>query len=366
MYMGLYAGCRTTAMGTMPHTDIDKALELAMSLDIPFWPQLARLSYSEDMFVQFSRDFPGVTIDAEARRIVFSRERFQEEFAAYSERIEEPASLAINSDVSITYEAFLKQDLRNYHAIRGQVTGPINLGFQVIDEGGRPIIYDEDVRGILFDFIQRKVNVQYEQLVERNDHAFVWLDDPGFWWVFSGVTGYNDGQAAADYAEFLSGIEGPRALHMCVNVNLPYLLDLGIDLLSVDAYQLETMPKEYAKALGRFIEGGGIVCWGIVPTEPNQLDIESAQTLGARLTHYWEVIVRNSGTTLRTVAEHSLLAPARCCLKSPEARGLPGPETCAGVDRNNGTTRTEEERLVETAFSHLKETSRILREELGV
>ena len=30
----------TTAMGVMPHKNVDQALKLSMSLDIPFWPQL--------------------------------------------------------------------------------------------------------------------------------------------------------------------------------------------------------------------------------------------------------------------------------------------------------------------------------------
>ena len=39
----------TTAMAVMPHTDVDRALEMALSLDVPFWPQLPHYSYYEDM-----------------------------------------------------------------------------------------------------------------------------------------------------------------------------------------------------------------------------------------------------------------------------------------------------------------------------
>jgi hypothetical protein len=38
--MKLEGNCMTTAMGIMPHTDVDRALDLALTLDIPFWPQL--------------------------------------------------------------------------------------------------------------------------------------------------------------------------------------------------------------------------------------------------------------------------------------------------------------------------------------
>ena len=46
------ANCKTTAMGIMPHRDIDRVLQLTLSLDIPFWPQLPHVSYYKDMYEQ--------------------------------------------------------------------------------------------------------------------------------------------------------------------------------------------------------------------------------------------------------------------------------------------------------------------------
>ncbi len=60
---GFEARCGTTAMGIMPHTDVDRALELALGLDITYWPQLPKVSLFEDMYVQASQNFPGVAID---------------------------------------------------------------------------------------------------------------------------------------------------------------------------------------------------------------------------------------------------------------------------------------------------------------
>ena len=48
----------TTAMAVMPHADAQRALDLALGLDIPFWPQLPHLSYHEDMYVQAAEHFP--------------------------------------------------------------------------------------------------------------------------------------------------------------------------------------------------------------------------------------------------------------------------------------------------------------------
>jgi len=60
--MQLEGNCQTTAMGIMPHTDVDRALELALSLDIPFWPQLPKVNFFEDMYAQVSQHFPGIIL----------------------------------------------------------------------------------------------------------------------------------------------------------------------------------------------------------------------------------------------------------------------------------------------------------------
>ncbi len=356
--LDLRADCQTTAMGIMPHTDVQRAVDLALSMDIPFCPQLPNVSFFEDMYVQTSQSFPGIVIDPANTKISFDHAKFQEDLVDYSRRIDEPDTFTLSRDYSATYHLFMAKDLRGYSAIRGQVTGPVSFGFRVTDENSRPIIYDEEIRALLFDFIQRKTSQQYRQLKDKNRNAFVWLDEPGLGWVFSGLSGYDDIHARQDYQAFLAGIDGPRALHLCANVNLPYLLGLGVDLLSFDAYQMELMPKGYAGAIADFLRGGGIIAWGIVPTNSDGLAKETPETLARLLTGYWEVVSRNTGLSARQIASQSLLAPARCCLKNIGRVG-------ANDDVRNcqvGATTIEEE-LVERAFAHLKTLSGILRNE---
>jgi hypothetical protein len=68
-FMELEANCRSTAMGIMPHTDPERALALAMTLDVPFWPQLPFAHLSEDMWVQTAEGFPGIFIDTEEKNL---------------------------------------------------------------------------------------------------------------------------------------------------------------------------------------------------------------------------------------------------------------------------------------------------------
>jgi hypothetical protein len=351
-------------MGIMPHTNVERALELALSLDIPFWPQLPNLSFYEDMYAQTSQNFPGTVVDPDGEKVSFNRAKFDAELGDYSLRMAEPETFVLNRRYSMVYHRFLSEALQDYPAIRGQVTGPVSFGFRVTDEESRPIIYSEEVRSLLFDFIQRKANAQYWQLKQKNQNAFVWLDEPGLGWVFSGLTGYNDVQARQDYHSFLAGLDGPKALHLCANVNLPYLLGLGIELLSFDAYQIETMPKGYVTAVADFLRSGGIISWGIVPTDSENLGKETPETLAELLSNYWEVVAVNAGLPARAIAERALIAPARCCLKNIGKVGASG-EPAAGITRQSSDL-TVEEQLVEKAFTYLGMLSHILRNKFNL
>ncbi|UCB42878.1 MAG: hypothetical protein JSV77_10600 [Dehalococcoidales bacterium] len=353
--MRLEARCQTTAMGIMPHEDIDRALELALALDIPFWPQLPHVSLYEDMYVQASEKFPGISVDMETGKITLDSTRFTEELVHYSERMMEPNTFRLTEVYSVVYHHFLKQPLSDYTAIRGQQIGPVSFGFKVVDEDNRPIIYNEEIRTILYDFMQRKANIQYIELSEKNPNAFVWLDEPGLGWVFSGLTGYDDVRARQDYGQFLSGLEGPPALHLCANVNLPYLLSLGIEILSFDAYQIEFMPREYSRSIAGFLASDGIISWGIVPVDSQSFSMETPVTLADRLSGYWGVVSDNSSVSSKQVAERALVAPARCCLKDIGAVGAPGEQG------KSTATSGGEEQLVEKAFDYLSEISRLLQ-----
>lgn len=362
--LNFQAGCKTTAMGIMPHTNVERALHLALSLDIPFWPQLPKVSFYEDMYAQSSQNFPGIIIDTEGERISFDTTLFENELGNYSHQMAEEETFALSQSYSVAYHRFLAESLQDYTAIRGQVTGPVSFGFKVTDENTRPIIFNEGIRGLLFDFIQRKANTQYRQLKEKNQNAFVWLDEPGLGWVFSGLSGYNDIQTRQDYEGFLAGFDGPRALHLCANVNLPYLLGLGVELLSFDAYQIELMPKGYTTAVAEFIRSGGIISWGIVPTDSESLAKESPETLARLLLGYWEVVSQNTSLTAKEVAEQALIAPARCCLKNIGQVGADD-DTAAGGFRENPNL-TVEEQLVDRAFSYLGELSKTLKDRFNL
>ena len=147
----------TTAMAVMPHRDVNRALETALSLDIPFWPQLPLYSYYEDMYVQASEHFPGILLDMENRTLRFSTEKFISEMEETLSHFDDPAYFDISDTYSAVYGRFLDMDLSDRPAIRGQLEGPISFGFNVADQDDRPILFDDTVRPFLMEVMARRI-----------------------------------------------------------------------------------------------------------------------------------------------------------------------------------------------------------------
>jgi hypothetical protein len=325
-------------MGIMPHDSVAASLDAALALDIPFWPQLPRVSFREDMYVQAMENFPGVVIDEENRRIYVDSGRFMDDLPSYLENEASPAPFRLSPDFSIVYRRFLSLDLSSYKAVRGQMISPVSLGLKITDEDGRPIAYNDDMRELLFSFIQKKVNVQRKELAEKNPNAFVWLDDPGLQFVFSAMCGYDGVKAKSELTEFFNGVEGPRGLHLCGNPDWDFLFSLPLEIISFNAYAFGDVVATY-ESVKRFIEKGNIINWGIVPTLAEEFTGEDVESITIRLSAMWRSL-EEKGVPREVVLRNSMIAPATCNLLN--------------VDK----TAT-----VDSAFRLLKDVSRRLQRE---
>ena len=226
----------TTAMAVMPQTDVKQALDLALSLDVPFWPQLPNLSYYEDMYVQAAEHFPGIVLDMGKKTLRFSMDKFIEEYEEAMSRFDDPAYFDISEKYSVVYHEFLGKELADRPAIRGQLEGPISFGFNVLDQDDRPILFDDNIRPFMLEFMAKRINVQLGRLKERNPNAFMFIDEPGLQFIFSAMSGYGEQKAKTDLDEFFSTVEGPRGIHLCGNPDWDFLLNLDMDILSMDIY----------------------------------------------------------------------------------------------------------------------------------
>ncbi len=303
----------TTAMGILPHTNLEEAQKLALTMDIPFWPQLPHFRFKEDMYAQFAEHFPGILIDEEKEVLRFSHERFAAEIDEYLEKSADPDYFALSEEYSSAFRHFLTLDLSSYPLVRGQTVGPVSFGLKICDEERKPIIYNDFVREILYSFLERKIAWQYTRLSRVHPHPFVWLDEPGLEMIFNSFSGYTSELAQSEYRSFLANLPGPKGVHLCGNPDWSFLLGADLDILSVDAFSWGHILVRYVDEVKEFLQKGRIIAWGITPTLTSELVEESAQTLTERLLESWEFLGRH-GLDLDLLFDRSWLAPSRCCL----------------------------------------------------
>ncbi|MHB1420167.1 MAG: uroporphyrinogen decarboxylase/cobalamine-independent methonine synthase family protein [Bacillota bacterium] len=313
MMMLLDGLCQTTAMGILPHTDIEQALKLALSLDIPFWPQLPRVSFYEDMYVQASEGFPGVSLDMQEKRIIFDMEAFYQDLELFVEHLDNLQYYRISEKYSPVYHRFLEQDLSSFKTIHGQCIGPVSFGLSVVDASKTPVIYKDEVRQLLYQFLAKKIEAQYADLSQKAPQAFVWIDDPGLELVFMAFTGYPSEKAKVDMLDFMKNLPGPKGVHLCGNPDWSFLLNLDLDILSLDALRWGHIFTRYTEEVVAFIQRGGIISWGIVPTLTEEMAEHGVEALLVQIEEFWDHLSRH-GLNKRQIANQSWVAPARCCL----------------------------------------------------
>lgn len=314
---GIPGNLLTTAMAVMPHTDVGRALDMALSLDVPFWPQLPHYSYHEDMYVQAAEHFPGIILDMDKRTLRFSMDKFVEELEETLLRFEDPTYFDISETYSVVYHRFLALDLADRAAIRGQLEGPISFGFNILDQDDRPIVFDDTVRPFMLDFMARRVNVQLARLKERNQNAFMFVDEPGLQFLFSAMAGYGDQKAKGDLDQFFAQVDRPRGIHLCGNPDWDFLLRLDLDVLSLDVYTNGEIFASYAGAIKKFLDRGGVIVWGIVPTGFEAFAQEEIPSLIRRLEDVWKNLW-SKGIDRELLIGRSMLSPATCCLVNPD------------------------------------------------
>lgn len=311
--MKLEGNCQTTAMGIMPHTDVERAIELALTLDIPFWPQLPKVNYYEDMYVQVSEHFPGINVDQEKRVVSFSLEKFYRDFEDYMPYWEEESFFRLSPEYSVVFHRFLERDFSRYSYIRGQSIGPVSYGLKILDQQNKPMIYYEEVRQIIFEFVAKKLKAQYNEMRQVHPGAFVWVDEPGLEMIFMAMTGYTSERAAEDYRSFLSNFPGPKGVHLCGNPDWSFLLQLELEVLSLDVLARGHIFSRYKEDIRTFLDRGAIISWGITPTLTEEYERENVQSMIEMTDGLWKDLDR-SGIPYEQILKQAWFAPARCCL----------------------------------------------------
>jgi methionine synthase II (cobalamin-independent) len=267
----------TTGIGSFPHRDEREAFRLIFNnfAEIPFWPQLPKRSFLEGMVVQYSEGFPSLRWNEKEQRVwVDTSHGFDKEIEKFYQRLgaDELEPFQITEDFAgglrILRGLSSEDHRKEIRYIKGQIAGPITFGLALTDLEGKSIFYDPTLRDILIKHLSMKARWMEKRF---NDlfpgiPTIIFFDEPSLSSFGSAFSGLNREDVVQSLNECFEAVKGLRGIHCCGNTDWSVLLSTNLDILSFDAYgYLETLSL-YPKELRTFLERGGILAWGIVPT----------------------------------------------------------------------------------------------------
>lgn len=240
-----------TGIGSLPQTNLEEAMDIIKKYfkNIPYWPQLTNLK--EDIITLFSGDMSSFN--------------------------------SIGFDIFIDYIAQNKPPFA-----KGQITGPCTMSKEL---------------GINFSFekLLNKAMLQINKIKSASPDTtpIIFIDEPEFCYE------YNLIKLFSDKLKTKNALTG---LHCCKNCDWEKIIDTNVNIISFDAYLYSI--EDYALNFKKFLENGGKIAWGIIPTHDKykalNISIEELETIFVNAVNN----LTKRGINEKIIVENSLITPS--------------------------------------------------------
>lgn len=290
------ADCQPLLIGSLPHLDHAEAVNLIFdhTPQIPIWPQLPHYR-EEGMLLQFLPGLPGITEKEEKVYIDASGGDFETEFLAFFEEylgvIEGSVDLAdsrfvVGAEEAPGFALFLEEARRRHGdliVLKGQITGPVTFCTGLVDQQGRALFYDEQLRDAAVKLLALKARYMTRKMAEIKERPLLFFDEPGLaGFGSSAFITITPEDINACLSEVFDGVReegGLTGVHVCANTEWPVIFDSGIDIISYDAYSFFDKLVLFGDQLVAFLNRGGILASGIVPSTAEFIERETSENL---------------------------------------------------------------------------------------
>ena len=312
------ANCAATAIGSFPHPDADSAFGLiAKTLpEIPSWPQLPKRGIQEEMCVQYTEGMPFFHLVPEEKRFylevhddVSQLENLYEKFAS-----NESGDFAISPDYAAglyALEAHLPR-FPDIKAIKGQIVGPITLAANLKDQDGTAALFNTTFNDAVIKLLCLKAQWQIKFLSRFNLPVIIFADEPFLSCMGSAFATVSGETVTSAFNEVFNSIKSQgatAAIHCCGNTDWSMVLSTELDILSFDAFIFMDKVLAYSEDIRNFMDRGGILAWGIVPTTADGLADIKADSLLAKMENGLDYLA-GKGIDKHAVMRNSLITPS--------------------------------------------------------
>lgn len=296
-----------TGIGSFPFTDVNETIDFIFSTsrEIPFWPQLPKRSPVENMYTTFLEGVPSVVFDSKKETAFVDTEdtkgieQFYED--VYNENLE---AFKVSEVVAPGFYRFLERlsEIKDgIKFIKGQLTGPFSMGLGLKDEKGKPIIYNYGY----FDIIKKALNMKAKWMAKAikarypEKELIIFFDEPYLVSFGSAYVSISKDETITLLNDVTNGINAKRGVHCCGNTDWSVLFNADVDIINYDAFNFLETIFYYREDLLKYLEKGGTISPGIVPSSEEVL----------KITQY---------DIQKVLAKFIALADTLCLVKKPE------------------------------------------------
>ncbi len=265
-----------SGIGSVPFKDAKEACRVIFGNieAIPFWPQLPKRAFQENMYAQYAEHLPGVVIDEVNKTIHVDTtgvaETIEEVYQAYLDNNVEFFKISENFAQGF-YEFLdrLNKVPKSVKYVKGHITGPISYALQVTDENKKSIIHDRDLFEVVTKVLAMKARWQVRRMKKLFPSVIIFIDEPYLVSIGSSYININREEAFGRLDEVIAAIKSEGALaglHCCGNTDWPLLLKRDLDILNFDTYNFAKEFSLYGSDIQNFLNKGSAIAWGIIPS----------------------------------------------------------------------------------------------------
>lgn len=295
-------GFEATALGSLPFKDVKTALSLIKETIplIPHWPQLPTRGIQEHFVFQnlnYLIELGILKIEGEKLLVDYEDDNWNENLVKFYELYLEVESGDISNislieppeDSAPGYYEFVKWMEEGLFpeaiAYKGHIPGPLSVGLFIKDHKGKLIYYNNHIRDIMVKTLMLSGLNQALRLKSTGKTPIIFVDDPAIgaygtpnYITLDRQTMINDLAFIAQGIRNGGGIVGA---HACAGVDWAMFMEAGFDIISFDTGYFQSVTA-YKNEFIKFVDRGGILAWGIVPTY-NLSDDENLENLKRQL-----------------------------------------------------------------------------------
>jgi hypothetical protein len=285
---------------------------------IPFWPQFVQRSHLEDMVIQFTEGLPFLKVTEDRRVLLAPHGNAEQELITFYDRFlaEDVNPFALSKDyVPGLYEMLdlIERDPEKTGPfVKGHTVGPVTFAAAVKDREGRNLFSYPELLEALVKALAIRALWQVRELRRSGKRPILFLDEPYLAGYGSAFTPIQRHEVVALIREVVDYVrdrsEAIVGIHCCGNTDWSMIVEAGPDILSFDAFSYMDYFFLYPGEVRRFIETGGTIAWGVVPT----FGFTGQETIGDLSGRLQEGLAKLHALGLEPglVARQSLLTPA--------------------------------------------------------